>query len=1087
MSNNNLKTVLAKITLPRSENCLPRERLFNELDQARQHKAVWIGAPAGAGKTMLASSYLQSRQFPSLWYQVDEGDGDIASFFYYMGQAAEQLMAGSHPPLPLLTPEYRGGSTTFVRNYFRELYSRIKNPTVIVLDNYQEVPEDSALHDILQCAIAELPPSVSMMILSRQEPPAQFVRLRAHGEMTELVWEQLRLTLPESIDLVEQYGNQKVDRATIQKIHAQTQGWAVGLILLLESASEQDLSHSSHDGDGRQKLFDYFAGELLYKVDEPTRNFLLKTALLPSITVTMAAELAAEPEAEKVLRSLAYGKFFLTAHESHEQGYRYHPLFREFLLIQAGQVFSKTTLRETQQHAARLLAEAGRVEDAVKLYQAAGDWTKLQELLMATAPALLAQGRWQTLLEWLLAMPGNILAASPWMQYWLGVAQFFNAPQESVRAFEAAFNEFRRQNASQGMFLAWAGLMEAVIYSFVDFGRLDAWIEVLEAMLQEDELPNGEAGARVASAMHMALVIRQPQHPDIGKWAQRVLADSQTDPRVRGITLFEEAFHALGIGDRAKLLEAQQGLTTIMDSTNSDPMLAANYYLVTAWSQMQGGDYLQAIHSLQEGLAITQASGMHLMDCMLLGHCVLCAVHEGDSVAAEQFIKDMTPWVDSARPWDQSFYHFVLAWKTIHEQKPDEALSHCNIALKLARQVGASFSTCWCYLMQAQIRYTLGDDTDAHESLRQAIQIADRIQSKAFDFGITISEAWFALQQGQREAGLDYLTRAFALGRQGYTNYYLWQPEVMAGLCIEALQAGIEPGYAQHLIRKRRLVPGNAPVHLANWPWQIKIYTLGRFAVVRNGEPLSFAGKGHKKPLELLKALIAFGGREVNEEKLSETLWPDADGDAAHRNFTSNLHRLRKLLGPEILLLKDACLTLDAHYCWVDVWAFERILSRLGVLLDQADVDKKDLHPLMEQALALYQDHFLGKTGEQSWSISLREHLRHRWLRTVKRLIHYLGHQQSCAQAIVLYERALELDDLAEDMYRGLMGCYAAQQRQAESLAVYGRCQTILHTVMGIKPSAETEAVHQAIQNGDKQTIAGICERCCGLAKQTPQ
>ena len=1086
MSNNNLKTVLAKITLPRSENCLPRERLFNELDQARQHKAVWIGAPAGAGKTILASSYLQSRQLSSLWYQVDEGDGDIASFFYYMGQAAEQLLAGSHPPLPLLTPEYRGGSATFARNYFRELYSRIKSPTVIVLDNYQEVPDDSALHDILQCAIAELPPTVSIMILSRQEPPAQFVRLRAHGEMTELACEQLRLTLPESIDLVEHDANQKVDRAMIEKIHAQTQGWVVGLILLLESANEQDLSHSSHDGDGRRKLFDYFAGELLYKVDEPTRNFLLKTALLPSITVTMAAELAAEPEAGKVLRSLAHRKFFLTAHESHEQAYRYHPLFREFLLIQAGKVFSETTLRETQQHAARLLAEAGREEDAVKLYQAAGDWAKVQELIMTTAPALLAQGRWQTLLEWLLAMPGNILTASPWMQYWLGVARLFVAPQESERAFEAAFNDFRRQNIVQGMFLAWAGLVEAVIYSFVDFGRLDAWIEELEAMLQADELPGGEAGARVASAMHMALVIRQPQHPDIDKWAQRVLADRQTDPGVRGMTLFEGAFHALGIGDHAKLLEARQGLIELMNTSGGAPMLAANRYLVEGWALMQAGDCPQAIQSLQQGLAITQASGMHLMDCMLLGHCVLCAVNIGDGLAAQQFVEQMTPWVDSARPWDQSLYHFVFAWKALHEQELDEALSHCNIALKLARQVGAPFSTCWCNLMQAQIRYALGDDTDAHESLRQARQLADQIQSKAFDFSISISEAWFALQQGQREAGLDYLARAFALGRQGYTNYYLWQPQVMAGLCVEALQAGIEPDYVQHLIRERRLVPAEAPVHLANWPWQIKIYTLGRFAVVRNGEPLSFAGKGHKKPLELLKVLIAFGGREVSEEKLSETLWPDAEGDAAHRNFTSNLHRLRKILGSEILLLKDACLTLDAHYCWVDVWAFERTLSRLGVLLDQADVDKKDLNPLMEQALALYQDHFLGKTGEQSWSISLREHLRHRWLRTVKRLIHYLGHQQSCAQAIVLYERALELDDLAEDMYRGLMGCYAAQQRQAESLAVYGRCRTILHTVMGIKPSAETEAVHQAIQNGDKQTIVGICERCRGLAKQTP-
>jgi len=45
----------------------------------------------------------------------------------------------------------------FVRRFFRELYSRVKPPFTVVLDNYQDVPHDSALHDVMADTIAEIP------------------------------------------------------------------------------------------------------------------------------------------------------------------------------------------------------------------------------------------------------------------------------------------------------------------------------------------------------------------------------------------------------------------------------------------------------------------------------------------------------------------------------------------------------------------------------------------------------------------------------------------------------------------------------------------------------------------------------------------------------------------------------------------------------------------------------------------------------------------------------------------------------------------------------------------------------------------
>src|SRR5215475_1832679 len=104
---------LAKTTRPTLAKSLTRARLFRRLDQCRESPITWVWGPPGVGKTTLVASYLIIRRPFNLWYQVDEGDADVATFFYFLGLAAP----GRRRPLPLLTPEYRQGLAIFTRRF----------------------------------------------------------------------------------------------------------------------------------------------------------------------------------------------------------------------------------------------------------------------------------------------------------------------------------------------------------------------------------------------------------------------------------------------------------------------------------------------------------------------------------------------------------------------------------------------------------------------------------------------------------------------------------------------------------------------------------------------------------------------------------------------------------------------------------------------------------------------------------------------------------------------------------------------------------------------------------------------------------
>jgi LuxR family maltose regulon positive regulatory protein len=204
---------------------------------------------------MAVAAWLQASGTTAVWYQLDEGDADVASFYHFLTLALQRCKRTRQKSLPRLTPELYAALSIFTRNYSRAFFESLKAPAVLVLDNWQDVPAGASLRELLPVLVGEVPMGITVMVLSREDPPANLSRLSSSGQMALLRWAELQLTVQETGELAAHYRSLHRQGAVSSptQLHAATQGWAAGVKLLLRN--ERAVGSSLRDAYDRANPF----------------------------------------------------------------------------------------------------------------------------------------------------------------------------------------------------------------------------------------------------------------------------------------------------------------------------------------------------------------------------------------------------------------------------------------------------------------------------------------------------------------------------------------------------------------------------------------------------------------------------------------------------------------------------------------------------------------------------------------------------------------------------------------------------------------------------------------------------------------
>lgn len=311
---------------PQRAGLVSRARLVRAARDS-ERRVVAVTAPAGYGKTSLLAEWAADEVRPVVWVSLDELDDDPMSLLSLIAAGYTRATGAD----PRLTAAMRGNATGALGRAAPRLASVLassEKPFVIMLDDLHQV-RSAASEDVLGVVIGGVPEGSQFVAASRFEQP-HIARLRASGVTLELGADHLALDAAGARQIFAE-ARIELTRELADRVVERTEGWPVGIHLAAVIARDSDDPTATITGDDRY-VADYLYRESLAATSAEVQAFLRRTAILDRFSASLCDALMGETTSGTRLRELEESNVFLIPLDRRRQWYRYHPLFREFLL-----------------------------------------------------------------------------------------------------------------------------------------------------------------------------------------------------------------------------------------------------------------------------------------------------------------------------------------------------------------------------------------------------------------------------------------------------------------------------------------------------------------------------------------------------------------------------------------------------------------------------------------------------------------------------------------------------------------------------------------------------------------------------------
>ncbi|MBE3037311.1 MAG: helix-turn-helix transcriptional regulator, partial [Chloroflexi bacterium] len=413
---------------------VPRPGLIDRLNEGLHRKLTLISAPAGFGKTTLASEWIAGCKRPSAWLSLDEGDSDFARFLMYLVAALQTMKAdiGTRILAVLHSPQ-QAPTESVLTSLINEI-NDMPDDFILVLDDYHAIDAKS-VDEALAFLLEHLPPQMHLVIATREDPDLPLARWRARGQLTELRAADLRFAAAEASQFLNQAMGLNLSEDSITALENRTEGWIAGLqMAALSMQGRPDAAGFIQAFSGSHRfVLDYLLEEVLQRQPERVRGFLLQTAILDGLCGPLCDAVTGREDGGEMLEALERGNLFVVPLDDKRQWYRYHHLFADVLQAHLMEA-QPDRVSILHRRASEWYEKNGLPPEAISHALAADDFERAAGLIELAGPAMEGSPQSATWLGWVRALPDELVRARPVLSVWYAYALFGGAEIEAAES-----------------------------------------------------------------------------------------------------------------------------------------------------------------------------------------------------------------------------------------------------------------------------------------------------------------------------------------------------------------------------------------------------------------------------------------------------------------------------------------------------------------------------------------------------------------------------------------------------------------------------------------------------------------------------
>ncbi|MEL7563541.1 MAG: hypothetical protein AAGU27_01470 [Dehalobacterium sp.] len=954
--NNNL--IMAKLKLPYlGRGIIKRNRLMAKMEDFKKKKLTYVIAPAGYGKTVFIKQFIDSMELPFVWYQLDNFDNDPIQFFQYFIKG----LSTACPDIKINLPEFNPEEQKPEKKYYHimaaiinKLEEKVDQGLIIVFDDFHLINEVKILK-FMEHFLSYLPNMVHMVISSRYQPDLKLYRLKAGENVIEINQQDLAFTPPETITLLDLKNTVCLDQGSIKAVLNKLSGWALGLHLFKlawKGSVTDSVEAASLKADN--EIFAYISMELFAGLPLEIQEFMLMTAVLENMTPDICNYLIKSNDADRKLKYIERKNLFIMASGRGEEiSYRYHHVFRDFLLS-----LLTDGRREALVRAGEYYLKCGAFEQAVEYFRLANDDQMLVQSVEQAGQQMLRQGKLKTVAGWLTLLSERGLLKSPVLVMLKGeLLSYGGSFAEAEVWIDQAFTLFKEDSDQDGMVRTVIHKARILRYraSFAESTKF------INGFLKDQGQSLGEYFLEIA----VEKVYSQWLMGDIPgaiETAQQAL--HQKDNR-KNKKVAERLFRYMAVlyflrGNYSAALELYK---EILDACGgcADGLEQGSIPLYMSCIHRERGDLPLALDMLKQSVARKQRVGFTEDLHLVYFNMAVTLLSSGDQHQIDYYCR-MAEDAFQKTGGQLSYYEGLLkAFRSLcaaylgGEASAEAELLMKESASSLKNKSGYLFAYISPYYVIYYLKYK--QFAKAYELLQQVIPASEAMGIKFQTSMLQALMASLLITDGDREGALLYTKQSLKLAAaEGYERFFRTFPELLPCLKV-ALVNGVELIFVEKIIinlgfpavpflmelikhsdaqvrgRSVRLLKTGSlkltqqeieqfffhpdegvsetgfALHqeLVSREEQTRtklfICCLGNFKVYLHSNWKDPVIWRTSKAKELFAYLLHWKGQPVSSERILADLWPDINVEKARDLFHTNLTHVKSLL--KLCGLKD--------------------------------------------------------------------------------------------------------------------------------------------------------------------------------------